>query len=389
MSSTASPPAADASVRVREIPQGESLKAFTELSWTINAADPNWVPPLRGELKTLLDRGKHPFHKHADVAYFIAERGGRPVGRVAAIVNRLYNEFHGDRVGFFGLFECVDDEAVARALLDAAARWLQGRGMDTMRGPMNLSTNEELCSPGVLVDGFDTPPKVLMGHNLPYYGRLMDAAGMEKSKDLLAYFAPTPQLPERTEKLFEKIVQREKAVIRPLEMRRLREEVEKIKEIYNSAWQLNWGFVPLTDDEIEHMVKSLKPIVDPDLCFIAEKDGEPIGFSLALPDFNQVLRKIRSGRLLPFGIFRILWERRKIHTLRHITLGFKPEYQHAGLGAAFYLRTFRTGAAKGYHEAEGSWILEDNTEMRGALEKMGVSVYKTYRVYDRALAPAS
>src|ERR1700741_2594542 len=263
MTLAADPPAVASSPRVREIPPGQSLKPFVELAWTINGDDPNWVPPLRGDLKVLLDRGKHPFHQHADVAYFVAEREGRPVGRVAAIVNRLSNEFHGDRIGFFGLFECVDDAAVARALLDAAAAWLEARGMDTMRGPMNLSTNEELCSPGVLIDGFDTPPKVLMGHNPPYYGRLMDEAGVEKSKDLLASFAPTPRLPERTERLFEKIVQREKATIRPLEMRRLREDVEKIKEIYNAAWQRNWGFVPLTDAEFEHLVKSLKPILDP------------------------------------------------------------------------------------------------------------------------------
>jgi GNAT superfamily N-acetyltransferase len=371
---------------VREVAPGESLRPFMDLSWKINGRDPHWVPPLRMVLGALLDRRKHPFHQHADVAYFLAERGGEPVGRIAAVVNHRSNEFHADRVGFFGLFESVDDPEVGRALLHAAAAWLKGRGMEVVRGPFNLSTNDELYSPGVLVEGFDTPPVVMMGHNPPYYRALMEGAGMEKSRDLLAYWVADPRPPERLVAGVERMAKREGWRVRSLDIRRFKEEVAKVMEVYNSAWERNWGFIPMTDAEFETMAREFRPVVDPDLCLIAETEaGEPIGFLLALPDLNQAIKPLKNGRLFPFGVFRFLWAKRKIRTLRVLTLGLKPGYQQSGIGAALYLRTFEVGAEKGYRTAEASWILEDNSRMRQALEKMGAEAYKTYRVYERAL----
>ena len=378
-----------AAVRVRELAPGERLGPFLDVAWTYNAADPQWVAPLRMVVETVLDPKKHPFHEHAAVQLFLAEREGKVVGRIAAVVNRLHNETHGDKRGFFGLFECEDREDTARALLDAAAAWLRGRGMESMMGPMNLSTNEEISSPGILIDGFGTPPYITMSHNPRYYAGLMEAAGMEKAKDLVAYHIPSNEVPQRLVRAVDAVLARHGATVRPLDMKRFRQEAGIIKDVYNSAWSLNWGFVPFTDEEFDHVAKDMKQIVDPELCLIAEVGGQPVGFSLTLPDVNQALKHLPSGRLFPFGVFKFLWHKRKVNRARVITLGFKPAYQHAGLGAAFYLKTFLNSKARGYVEGEGSWILEDNWDMRHAMEKMGCSVYKTYRVYERPLQEAN
>jgi GNAT superfamily N-acetyltransferase len=372
-------------VSLRRFAPGRVPKAFAELSWQLNAGDPNWVPPLRVSLAPLLS-GKHPFHQHAEVAFFLAERSGKAVGRIAAVVNRRYNEFHGDKIGFFGLFECVDDQAVADALLDAASAWLKERGMEVMRGPFNLSTNDELVSPGFLIDGFDTPPTFMMGHNPPYYGALMEGAGLTKAKDLVAYWLPHNNPPETLVKGVERAARREGWRIRSVELKHFKAEIARIQEIYNSAWARNWGFVPFTDAEFEKMAKDFRPVVDPDLVVIAETTaGEPIGFLLVLPDLNRAIRHLPSGRLFPFGLVKFLWHKRKIKVARLLTLGLKPAYQDLGIGAALYLRAFVVGRDKGYTSAEGSWILEDNHRMRRAMENIGAYVYKTYRVYEREL----
>jgi GNAT superfamily N-acetyltransferase len=361
------------------------MKRFVDLSWTVNERDPVWVPPLRRELNKVLDRRKHPFHQHAEVAYFLAERGGEAVGRIAAVVNRQYNDFHEEKTGFFGFFECLDDAEAARALVDRAAEWLRERGMERMRGPMNFSTNDDFSSPGVLVEGFDTPPVVMMSHNPPYYGRLLEGAGLAKSKDLLAYWIPTNYGPERAVSGLARLQRRIGVTIRSVRMQDLEAEVRRVQEVYNAAWSRNWGFVPMTEAEFANMARSLKPVVKPELVLLAEKpDGEPVGFLLALPDLNVALKHLKDGRLFPFGIFKFLWHQRKIRTLRLITLGMKPGYQHLGLGAAMYMKGFEVAAAHGYQAGEGSWILEDNLEMRGAMDKMA-TVYKRYRVYDRDL----
>jgi len=371
-------------VSIREIGRGESLKPFINLSWTINGGDPNWVPPLRMVFNALLNREKHPFYEHADVAFFVAERGGKLVGRIAATANHRANEFHGDTTGYFGLFECIDDPSVSSALLDRAAAWLKAKGLTSMQGPFNLSTNDELYSGGVLIDGFDTPPAFMLGHNPPYYQRLVESAGFAKAKDLVAYWLPHNDPPKRLIDGIDRVAKREGWRIRTVDLKRFKEEVATVMGVYNSAWQRNWGFIPMTDAEFESMAREFKPVVDPHLVLIAEKDdGEAIGFLLALPDLNRAIQPIRSGRLFPFGVFRFLWHKRKIRTARVLTLGMKPGYQRAGIGAALYLKVFQMGARYGYDNADCSWILEDNGPMRQALEKVGAYVYKTYRVYER------
>lgn len=378
--SSASPPAGRPP-RVREVMPGEPLGPFIDVARRVNARDPVWVQPLRRDVRTLLDRTKHPFHEHADVSYFLAERGGDAVGRIAAIVNHRYNEHHGERTGFFGFFETVHDPAVAGALLETVEGWLRERGMERVLGPMSFSTNEE-C--GLLVENFVDPPALMMPHNPPYYGGLVEGAGYGKAKDLVAYWIGSPEIPDRLEAGVDRLMERAGVILRSMDMDRFEAEVGIIEEVYNAAWESNWGFVPMTEAEFAFMARELEPVVDPDLCVIAEADGEPVGFSLALPDFNRALATI-DGRLFPFGFVRVLWERRKIHTVRLITLGTVPGYRRRGVAAGMILRTYRQGVPKGYDRCEASWILEDNREMRQALDKMGARVYKTYRIYGKDL----
>jgi GNAT superfamily N-acetyltransferase len=372
-------------MQIREINGRRDIRRFIQVAWRENERDPMWVPPLLMATKKVLDRRKHPFHQHADVAYFLAEKDGQDVGRIAAIVNHLHNEFHEEKTGFFGFFECDDDPEIARALLDTAADWLRARGMERVRGPMNFSTNEEHSSPGILVEGFDTPPVIMMSHNPPYYARLIEAAGFEKSMDLLSYWLEGLKATDRLVRGVERMATRVGVTVRPLDMKRFDKEVEAIKTVYNAAWSRNWGFVPMTEAEFDHMARELKPIVEPNLCFIAEAEGEPVGFALNLPDFNQALKTLPRGRLFPFGIFRLLWAKRRINAMRAITLGFTPRFQRYGLGALFYLRTLQATVERGSPRGEASWILEDNFEMRRALENMGGEVYKRYRVYEKTL----
>ncbi len=362
-----------------------NLDRFIRLPWKIYADDPAWVPPLLVEQRKLLDRDRHPFHAHADVEYFLAWRGPEVVGRIAAIINHRYNEFHGSEIGHFGFFECIDDDVVARTLLDTAERWLRERGMARIEGPFNFSTNDESHSPGIQLDGFEHPPFLLMGHGRPYYQSLVEGAGYEKVKDLLAYMLHSNDPPERLVRGVERM---ERGIpgltIRHVDMKRLDEEVAIIQDIYNSAWEKNWGFVPLTEEEIDHLADELKPILEPRVCFLAFMDDEPAGFSVMLPDYNQVLRHL-DGRLFPFGIFKLLWYRRTIDQARVFTLGIKPAYRGIGLDAILYLKSFRDGAEVGIQRGECSWILEDNWPMRRGMEKMEGEVYKTYRVYGKPL----
>jgi hypothetical protein len=254
--------------------------------------------------------------------------------------------------------------------------------MTTIRGPVNLSTNDELYSPGVLIDGFDSPPVILMAHTPRYYAHLLESAGYQKAKDLLAFWLRGPEPPERLVRAMDRVVQRSGATLRPLNLRRFDEEVAIIQDIYNDAWEQNWGFVPMTEAEIVFLAKSLRPVINANMCAIAEVDGEPIGFGLTLPDFNQVLRHI-DGRLLPFGFLKLLWYKRKIDQARVLTLGLKSGYRHSGLDAAIILRMYHENVRAGYPEGECSWILEDNWEMRRGMERIGGEVYKTYRVFEK------
>ncbi|HSJ13079.1 MAG TPA: hypothetical protein VK939_01615 [Longimicrobiales bacterium] len=376
-------------VTVRPVRGRAELDAFVRLPWRLYRDDPHWVAPLLADVRAALDGRKHPFHRHAEIELFLALRDGAAVGRIAAIVNRAHNDFHGDRLGFFGLFECIDEEPVAAALLGAAEAWLRERGRDAVEGPMNLSTNDELYSPGVLIDGFGIPPAVMMAYTPPYYPRLLEAAGYGKSKDLVAYWVDGSKgLPDRFNSALARAQRAANVTIRPLDMKRFDAEVAIIQEIYNSAWEQNWGFVPMTPAEIEYMAKHLKPVVEARLCGLAEIDGEPVGFALALPEYNQALRHL-NGRLLPFGVFKLLWYRRRINAVRVITLGLKPPHRSKGIDAMLIGHIFRESTRMGIPRGECSWILEDNVAMRRGIERGGGTVTKTYRVYGRPLEPAT
>ena len=372
-----------ARVRVDEVGPAEPLEPFIDVAWRVNRGDPAWVPPLRRNVKELLDRRRHPFHRHADVAYFVARRNGDVVGRVAAILNRRHNEFHGDRAGFFGFFDAINDDEVAGSLMRTAETWLRIHGVDRMVGPVNFSTNEE-C--GVLVEGFDSSPAVMMPHNPAYYAGLLERAGLAKQTDLLAYRLEGDP-PERLAAGLSRLGtdDRNGFRIRPLDLRRLSGEMQIIKRLYHAAWEKNWGFVPMTDDEFAFMAGELRPIVDPSLCLIAENDQEePIGFSITLPDVHQAIKTL-DGRLFPFGVVKYLLSKRKIDNLRILALGVDPRFRRRGVDAALYLHTWQTGQAKGYRTAEASWILENNWPMRRALERLGARSFKTYRLYGRSL----
>jgi GNAT superfamily N-acetyltransferase len=372
---------------VRPVRSSRDLKSFIAFPYRLHARDPLWVPPLRRDVALLLSRRKNPFFEHAEAEYFLAERDGVVVGRIAAIANRLHNEFHGDRVGFFGFFEAMNEQDVAEALFEAAAGWLRPRGFDTMRGPASFSTNDES---GVLVDGFDTPPALMMPHNPRYYLPLMERAGFRKAKDLLVYQggseAGAVPVPERLARATELIRQRAGLTVRPLRVKDFPAEVERIKELYNLCWERNWGFIPMTDHEIDHLATQFRPVVVPELAPFLEKDGKPVGFALALPDLNVVFRTNRGGRLLPV-VPRILWalKAEKLRRCRILLLGILPEYRGKGFDAILYHWIWTKGAEHRIYWGEAGWILEDNAAMNAGLVKMGFSVYKTYRMLDRAL----
>ena len=372
------------SIRIAPARDAASRARFIDFPWRVYAGDDAWVPPLKADVRHLME-ADHPFQQHADTEFFLALRDGEVVGRIATAVNHRYNDFHDTRTGFFGLFESLDDQAVADRLFETATDWLAEREQTEAIGPFNLSTNDELYGPGVLLDSYDTPPVLLMGHNPPYYRRLFERAGWQKAKDLFSYRLEADAPPDRLVKGVKRMTSRIDGLsIRQLELKRLDQEVELIKEIYNAAWEKNWGFAPLTDAEIRHLADELKPIVDERYALMAEVHDEPVGFALALPDYNQALKHV-NGRLFPFGIFKLLWYRRKIDQLRVFTLGLKPDYRRKGIDALFYLHMFENGLAAGIHQAEAGWILEDNWGMRRGLERMGAYVFKTYRVYGKEL----
>lgn len=373
---------------IRPVRSRRDLAAFIDLPYHLFDRDPVWVPPLRLDVAMTLDRKKNPFFEHAEAEYFLAERAGQVVGRIAAIENRLHNEFHADRVGFFGWFECIRDQAVADALLEAAGAWLRARNLTVMRGPASFSTNDQ-C--GLLVDGFETRPTLLMPHNPPWYAELLERAGMVKAKDLLVYQGGVEThhipVPERLARGTELIRQRQGVTLRMLNMKDFPAEVERIKAIYNAAWERNWGFVPMTDHEIDHLAKSFKPVVIPDLVPFAEKDGKVIAFGLVLPDLNVALLGNRRGRLLPF-LAKALWiiRTKRLRRCRILLLGILPEWRGKGVDAMLYHWIWtHAGQNQKIYWGEAGWILEDNAAMNASLEKMQFSVYKTYRLYDRAI----
>ncbi|MBI4676314.1 MAG: N-acetyltransferase [Elusimicrobia bacterium] len=366
---------------VQEVRTADDLKAFISFPYSLYRGDPFWVPPLRSSVSKQLR--EHPFHRHADCRLFLARReGGAVAGRVAAILNRRYNEFHGVQAGFFGYFECEDDPACATALLDAASSRLKGLGARFMLGPASPSSNGEF---GLLIHGFDRMPAVIMPYHRPYYQRLLEGWGLAKAKDLLSYEVSEAALNPMTVKLFERIASRHGRVsIRAIDMGRFDRELDTVVRLYNSAWEKNWGFCPMTEEELRFEAAELKGILDPRVVLFAEVEGEPVAFSLSVPDINPAL-KAAGGRLFPLGLLRFLWKRRSIHRLRTLLLGVAAQHRGKGLDGVLVGETIRRGIAAGYGVSECSWVLEDNLKMRSAIERLGGSVTQTYRVYEGVL----
>jgi GNAT superfamily N-acetyltransferase len=368
-------------VAVEPVAGRRAAGEFVALPYALHRGDPGWAPPLRRDVRHALARSRNPFFEHGEAEYYLARRGERAVGRIAAVENRLHNETQRDRTGFFGFFECEDDPEAARALLEAAGRWLRARGLVALRGPTSFTINDE-C--GVLTDGFETPAVLMMAHNPPYYPKLLEAAGLAKAKDLLAFRSTSDRLPERLVAGAGLLQRRHGLATRAVEMGRFREEVHLLRRLFNEAWSRNWGFVPITSREADHLAAQFRRVVVPELVRFAESDGRPIAFAAALPDLNVALRANPSGHFFP-GILRILLAARRIRRLRVIMLGVLPEWQGRGVDALLYKEIWEHGCARGYRWAEAGWILEDNHAMRNGLTRMGFEEYKTYRLYEKPL----
>lgn len=364
------------------------LVSFIRLPWKLYQGSDNWVPPLISERRRHLSAGENPFFQHGEAEYMLAWRGDEPIGRISAHIDHRLNEFQKNEWGLFGFFECIDDAQVAQALLDAAADWLTVRGRDRLVGPMDFTTNHE-C--GLLVEGFQYKPQVLENWHHPYYAQLMEGAGLSKAMDLLKWqilSAEHDRVLPIVYELADKLKQDHGIVVRRMSKRHFEQEVRRFMEVYNAAWEMNWGFVPLTDAELRSYAKELKPILDERFAYVAEKEGEVAGAALALPDVNQVLRKL-NGRLLPLGWATALRQQRKIDEIRVFALGVKEQYRHTGTAAAFYAETWRECLRRPIRRAETGWILETNDSMNRAMEALGGDVVKRYRIYERPLAAAS
>lgn len=370
------------SIEVRPIQLPKDAGAFIDVWWKVYEGDPHWVPPLRHERLTFLNPAKNPYFKVGTVQCFIAYRDGKPVGTISAQVDQGYQKIE-DKVGFFGFFEFVDDLAVAKALFDTAVDWLRGQGMTRCMGPFNFNTNHE-C--GLLVDPFDSDPLVLMVWNRPYYPAMYERLGLSKAKDMYAYWMDNNgPCPPRIAALADRFLERHPEVkIRPFNVSDFDGEAARVLSIYNSAWEDNWGFVKMSDEEFLYMAQGVREMIDTRYCYMAEIDGRAAAFSITLPDYNQVVKPM-NGRIFPFGWWHFLTRRSKVNQIRIFTLGIHKDYQHLALGAPLYKRTWDAGVANKVRGAEASWILEDNTRMRGALEKLGARIYKTYRIYQQEL----
>jgi GNAT superfamily N-acetyltransferase len=373
-------------IKISEVSSRRDRDAFIKFQWRIYANDPVWVPPLIIERKTFLDRYRHPFYRHGDAALFLARQNGEIVGRIMASDDPNYNSLHQTNVGCFGLFECIDDRNVATALFEAAASWLRKRGRAEMMGPIDYSTNY-VC--GLLIDGFQFPPTILTAHNPRYYRELIERCGFAKAKDWYAWWFADPEKGvAQLRRLATRFHRRCPAMIRPANLRNIRDESRRLREIYNQAWEKNWGFVPFTEAEIEFMTKELKPLLVPEFAWIAEIGNAPVGFTLCIPNINVALRQL-NGRLtrfgLPIGLIKLLFHKRRIRTARLIALGVIEKYRRAGIAEMLVLRVMEETMVKRGITGELSMTLEDNFMINRFLEAIGAERYKTYRIFKRTL----
>ena len=368
-------------VEVRPVTFPKDTVAFCKVWWRVYRDDPHWVPPLIFERKTFFDPQKNPYYKIADVQGFIAYKDGEAVGTIAACHDRDF-EAEMPGVGTFGFFEFIEDAEVAQGLLDAAKDWLRGRGLQRIMGPFNFSPNHEFA---LLVDGFDTDPMVANPHNSAYYPGIYEQIGLQPNMTWYAYWLDYQEAPPRITKIAERMVKRKPGiVVRRVRLKDWDSELQIVRDVYNDAWHANWGHVMVRPEEFEHIAKDMKTLVKEDLCYVVEMDGEVAGMSVTFPDYNQVVKKM-NGRLLPFGWYHFAFGQGQIDALRVFILGVKQEYQHLPLGALLYAETWKAAYARKIRGIEASLILHDNVGMRGAMEKMGAFVYKTYRTFEDKL----
>jgi GNAT superfamily N-acetyltransferase len=374
-------------IEITEVTSRADLNAFIKFPWRIYDNDPAWVPPLLVERREFLDRTKHPFYEHGDAALFLARRNGAIVGRVMASDDPKYNALHQTNVGCFGMFESIDDQAVAGALFAAVAEWLRRKGRDEIMGPIDYSTNY-LCS--LLIDGFQFPPTLLTPHNPPYYAALIENWGFQKATDLFAWKLADPaEAVTRLRRLAGALKGRRQTTLRHGDLSDIPGEARRLRQIYNEAWRNNWGFVPFSEKEFEFMTRELKPILLPEYVWLAEVENEPVAFILCVPDINVALKKI-NGRLttfgLPIGLAKLLYYKRRLKSVRLVALGVLPKFRRHGIAEMLVLRSIEEAMLKRGCTGEASLILESNRMMNRFLEAIGLEKYKTYRIYRKALA---
>ncbi len=371
-------------VVVETVPDPVRCRGFFEMPWRVNQGDPDWVAPLRMAQRNVLNRKHYPFYQHGDACFFVARRNGEAVGRIAAIENRLHAQQYNDAVGFFGFFECDEDQAACTALLRHAAEWVRDKGYKTVRGPLNYSLNDE-C-PGVLYEGFNGIPLLLMAHNPRYYRRLLESCGMRKAKDLYAYLVTRATVAgDRFQRVMKAVRRRAPALdISPVRMDRrgFREDLDTMLDVFNQAWVQNWGFVPVSPGESKAIAKDLKPIVRPEITAIARMEGKAVGMTVCVPNINEVLRKMPDGRLFPTGWFTLLNGLRMIRGFRTMMMGVLPEYRGKGVDAMMIDHVIRNGTELGFQYCELSWVLEDNEPMVSLADKAGGNLYRRYRLFE-------
>jgi GNAT superfamily N-acetyltransferase len=374
---------ASMSVEIRPVASRRDLRRFIHLPFELYRNEPRWIPPLLMDMRQRLDRKRNPFFKHAEAEFLLAWRDGKPVGRISAHIDHRFNEFQDNRWGLFGFFECEDSQPTAHALLAAAESWLRERGRDRMVGPMNYTTNDEV---GLMIEGFERRPIILSDWHHPYYRELIESYGAEKAIDWLMWslhISGRSRVRDAIWRMAEKVESEHGIVCRPMRKRDLDAEVERFLEVYNAAWERNWGAIPLSADEVRYYAKQLKPVLDENWAFIAERvdTGEVVGAALTLPDYNQVLAHL-GGRLLPVGWAKALYWRRKIDAVRVFALGVKPAYQHTGVAARFYQLHFEAAERTPQKGGEMGYILETNRPMNRAMEGMGGEIVRRFRVYE-------
>lgn len=376
------------SLTIRQVESKSDRKKFVLMPWLVYRDDPRWVPPLIQDRLETIDPKKNPFFEHGQAALFLAERDGRAVGRITAHTNRLHNEYHQDKTGFFGFFECIDDEAVARALLERAEDWLRGQGCDRVLGPENFSVNEEV---GLLVEDREGPPMIMCTYNPPYYAKLIEACGFEKAKDLFGWAYQVGDVPDAPRQIAGEVEKHPGLVVRQADPKHMERDVRIVRDIFNSAWSRNWGFVPWTEAEVKHSAKMMKMILVPEITAIAEVDGQPAGMMLAFPNLLEAIKDL-NGRLFPTGLLKLAWRvmlgRYKFQTARLFLLGVKPEFRGSvlgGLSVLLYVKAHEGALKVGIKGGELGWTLEDNEKINQGIQFMGGRLGKIYRVYGKDL----